>query len=229
MASYISESVNRNPLQWCFFTFPQCGTVTKSDFRNSLDPLGPYDFECYVQETHEDGNFHLHALVKFTTKITKSKILAHMKKTYPDDYKRHDFGRIKKNSSPWHAYQYLLKEDPSPLHYGTAPERNDPNRTRFAKLARDLGFESIEALSQHVEERRRRINEIDGKLLQCLANIEAYRCHYPLSLTWQHSEILRKFSKNFTLEFSGIDPNDENDKLHITSFIKSYFYPVINL
>lgn len=229
MASYISKSVNRNPLQWCFLTFPQCGTVTKSDFRNIMDPLGPYDFECYAQETHEDGNFHLHALVKFTNKITKSKILNHIKKTYPDDYKRIDVGRIVKNSSPWHAHQYILKEDPSPLHYGTAPERNDPNRTRFAKLARDLGFESIEALSQHVEERRRRISDLDGKILQCIANIEAYRCDYQLDITWQHAELIRKFSRNYTIEFSGIDPDDENDKLQITSFIKSYFEPKYNL
>lgn len=229
MASYISKSVNRNPLQWCFLTFPQCGSVTKSDFRDRMDSLGPYDFECFVQETHDDGNFHLHALVKFTNKITKSKILSHIKKTYPNDYKRIDVGRIAKHSTPWHAYQYLLKEDSNPLQYGTAPERNDPNRTRFTKLARDLGFESIEALSRYVEERRKRVNELDSKILQCFANIEAYKCHYPLKLSWQHEHLLCKFSKNHTIEFSGIDPEDENDKLQITSLINNYFEPIINL
>lgn len=229
MASYISKSVNRNPLQWCFLTFPQCGDVTKVDFRDRMDPLGPYEFECYVQETHEDGNFHLHALVKFTNKITKSKILNHIKKTYPNDYKRIDVGRIIRGSTPWNAHQYLLKEDPDPLTYGTAPERNDANRARFTKLARDLGFESVEALSEHVRQRRTTINEIDGKILQCIANIEAYKCHYPLELTWQHKDLLKKFSRNHTIEFSGIDLDDENDKLQVTSLINNYFEPVINL
>jgi hypothetical protein len=225
MSSYISTSVNRNALQWCFLTFPQSGQVTKQDFCDRMDPLGPYEFQCYVQETHQDGEPHLHALVKFTNKITKSKILAHLKKTYPNDYKRIDAGRIIKKSSPRCAYEYLLKEDTDPLTYGNVPERNDPCRTRLAKYARDLGFESVEALSRHVQDRNRRIDELDTKLLQCIYNIEHYA--YVSDLTWQEDLLLQMFEKNYTVKFSGINMDDDDDRLQ--SIINKFLEPGVEV
>lgn len=220
MSDYISTSVNRNPLQWCFLTFPQSGSVTKQDFCDRMDPLGPYEFHCYVQETHQDGQPHLHALVKFRKKITKSKILAHLKKTFPNDYKRIDAGRIKRASSPWHAHQYLLKEDPDPITYGNCPEPNNPNRTRVAKLARDLGFESIEALSQHVRTRNQRIDELDSQISQCIYNLETH--DYKSVYDWKDAELVRRFSKMHTIRFSGIDEDDDDT---LQNFISKFLHP----
>ena len=228
MSSYISTSSNRNPMNWCFLTFPQSQQVTKDDFHESIMPLGPFDFCCIARETHEDGSPHLHALVRFSVAKTKSKVLKYFKERYPDDYKRIDVGRIRRGSTPHHAYTYIIKEDPEPITIGKPPEHNDPQRARLNRFARDLGFVDLEALSLHVNRRRERINKLDSQLLQCIYNLEDYamRAPEPLELTWQEQDIVDQFSRNYTVEFSGILEN-ENRNVQCTKFIKKYLDPLV--
>lgn len=217
MSDYISTSANRNPMNWCFLTFPQSQQVSKEAFLESMTPLGPFTFSCVARETHEDGSPHLHALVRFVNALSKSKVLKYFKETYPDDYKRIDVGRIKRQSTPYHAYVYLTKEDPEPLISGDPPVHSDPFRARLNRIARDLGHSDLEALQLYVEQRRERINKLDRDLLQCIANIE----EHSLCPTWQEENIINLFSKNFTVEFSGILQN-ENHNVQCTKLINKY-------
>lgn len=228
MSSYISTSANRNPMNWCFLTFPQSQQVSKEMFLESMTPLGPFTFTCVARETHEDGSPHLHALVRFVNALSKSKVIKFFKETYPDDYKRIDVGRIKRQSSPYHAYVYLTKEDPEPLICGDPPVHNDPFRARLDRFARDLGHSNLEALQLYVDRRRERINKLDRDILQCIANIEAVNLQLdvPLELTWQEENIIHLFSKNFTVEFSGILQN-ENHNVQCTNLINKYKDPLV--
>lgn len=228
MSDYISTSANRNPMNWCFLTFPQSQQVTKDMFLESMSPLGPFTFTCVARETHEDGSPHLHALVRFVDAKSKSKVLRFFRQRYPDDYQRIDVGRIKRQSSPYHAYVYLTKEDPEPLICGEPPVNSDPFRARLNRIARDLGYSDLEALQLSVEQRRERINKLDRQLLQCIANIENLNCQLdePLELTWKEQEIIDLFSKNFTVEFSGILQN-ENRNVQCTKLIAKYLDPLV--
>ena len=215
-------------MNWCFLTFPQSQQVTKDMFLDSMTDLGPYEFVCVARETHEDGSPHLHALVRFKEAKSKSKVLKYLKVKYPDDYKRIDVGRIRRGSTPHHAYVYLTKEDPEPILIGDPPKSNDPQRARLTRLARDLGFVDLEALSLHVKQRRERINQLDRDLLQCIYNLEDYACRAPepLELTWQEEHLLDLFRKNYSVEFTGIL---QNEKLHVqcTKLINKYKDPLV--
>lgn len=195
-----------------------------------MSSLGPFTFTCVARETHEDGSPHLHALVRFVNALSKSKVLKFFKQTYPDDYKRIDVGRIRRGSTPYNAYVYLTKEDAEPLISGEPPTNSDPFRARLDRIARDLGYSNLEALSLHVARRRERINKLDRELLQCIANIEEYNSRIVdaplLELTWQEEEIVNLFSRNFTVEFSGILQNEKRN-VQCTKFINKYKDPLV--
>lgn len=225
MADYISTSINRNPLTWAFFTFPHSGVVTREGFLECIESKFPLCFYLVARESHKDGSPHLHALVKFITPVSKAKILSRLKDYYPLDNKRIDVGRIKKKSSPYSAHQYLLKEDTCPITYGPVPVRNDPCRTRFAKLARDRGFNSIEEWTESYETERKRTDVFDTEILQCIFNIEQYSSFYNIEIPWHDRELIRKFKLNWTTKYyTGltIDAKDRNDKLHVQHFINRY-------
>lgn len=225
---YISTSSNRSAHQWCFFTFPQCQQVTKENYLSVIRELGDLEFYCIVKESHEDGSPHLHALVKYVQPITKSKVINHLKKKYPDDYKRQHVGKICRKSTPWNAWQYLLKEDTNPLTDGEPPRQPNPHGAFIAKYLRDNGFESIEALSEHVRQRRELIDGLDRQLLRCIANIDHYMCDYVLEFSEADDMLIKKFRKNYSVEFSGIDISPDG-VVHVQNFIKRFIDPVINL
>jgi len=201
MTSYISTATNRNPLTWAFMTFPQSDLVTKDDLLATMQPLGPYVFYCFVIETHKDGQPHLHALVKFETPVSKSKILKHLKVAYPTKYKRIQVGRIVKNSSPYCAYQYLLKEDGNPLLYGPPPKKKSPFTGMINKFALDQGFPSVEAMLVHHTSYRKSIDSINTQLLLCIHNIDSYSSLYPFTLPYPECDIYSQFV-NFDYDIS---------------------------
>ena len=98
---------NRNPIKQVFITYPQSLGVSKHDFRDKLLRFEP-DFYHIVQETHEDGNPHLHAVLRFKNKYSKPFILKYFKEQYPESYKRIDVQTVR---SIKHALTYLSKED----------------------------------------------------------------------------------------------------------------------
>lgn len=230
---YISESQDRNPFKWLFYTFPKCGEVTRQDIVDVLASQYQTDFYCVSAETHKDGTPHLHALINYRKPISKAKILKILKNKYPNDWKRQQFGRIRKNSTPWHAHQYILKEDPDPITYGSSPQRPKCVGTNTDRLANGLGFDSIEALQRHVDRRRSRYREIDTKIIQCIRNIEEYSLLYDIELPMYARNIIDLFTANpeynldfsFSLFNSGINLDDEADAYNVQKFIKNYYYP----
>ena len=101
----------RNPIKQWFYTFPQT-TVTKTEFRDKLDEIHTMKYYKIVQETHENGGKHLHAVVVCKKPISKSKILKKIKLIYPNDYKRLDVQPVRSIND---SLTYLSKEDTCPL------------------------------------------------------------------------------------------------------------------
>jgi len=236
MAQHISDSDGRHPFQWCFYTFPKSRNVSKEDVVK-LMTFQPFDFYCVAAETHEDGSPHIHALIHYEKPITKSKIKKHVIKQYPDDWKRQQFGRIRKNSSAWHAHQYILKEDPLPITYGPSPQRSNAQRDRVHNYVARLGYDSIDRFDRALSERRASYAEIDSQILQCIRNIEEYNAYYPLELPLFARDIIRLFVEpsdfnldlSFTLFNSGLSLNDETSMYNVQKFISLFFYPTFIL
>lgn len=149
-------TTNRNPLKQLFITFPK-STVDKSIFRDSLLVFDP-DYYKIVEEKHQDGSPHLHAVLRLKKKLTKSKVLKKLKESYPEDYKRIDVQSVR---SIKHALAYLSKEDPNPLTTGEFKSNRDPQGNMYLKFIRELGYDTLEELiagtsyRQDLEERFR--------------------------------------------------------------------------
>lgn len=101
---------NRNPISQWFITFPQCGTVTKQDLA-----LPEYVWAAVAQESHEDGQPHLHALVSLSTKMTLSEMKRFYDDHYPNDCKRIHYKPTRNLGA---SATYICKEDKEPLLMG---------------------------------------------------------------------------------------------------------------
>lgn len=132
---------NRNPVKQLFITFPK-STVDKHTFRDSLLKFSP-DYYKVVEERHKDGTPHLHAIVRFKNKYSKSFVLKKFKEDYPNEYKRID---VKPVRSIKQSIKYLSKEDPNPLTTGEFISARNPQRNYLNSVARFFGFKSLEDL-----------------------------------------------------------------------------------
>lgn len=160
---------NRNPMKQYFYTFPQT-TVTKIEFRDALQKIHTMKYYKIVQETHEDGGKHLHAVVVAKKPIAKSKILKALKEIYPKDNKRID---VQPTRSPKDSIAYLSKEDTCPLE--SAEKYVDPRNPRnsfILSVARQWGFPSVETFNNHMRQQYERQNEIDNKMLHIIFELE---------------------------------------------------------
>lgn len=101
---------NRNPVKQLFITFPK-SNIDKHTFRDALLRFEP-EYYKVVEEKHKDGTPHLHAVIKFKNKYSKSFIIKYFKEKYPNDYKRIDVQIVR---SIQKSLEYLSKEDTSPL------------------------------------------------------------------------------------------------------------------
>lgn len=89
-----------------FLTYPQCN-ASKQQLKEFLDTKGRVIYVLIGQETHEDGNFHLHALVTFEKKINvKSKKFFDFSGFHPNVQAAKNIPAIK---------NYISKEDKEPL------------------------------------------------------------------------------------------------------------------
>jgi len=131
---------NRNPVKRIFITWPQTKT-TKQELLDFLMSKFNIQYLLISQETHEDGGKHLHACVLTNNPYSTGHILKKFKSNYPDEYKR---VHVKPCRSFPHANEYLFKEDPDPLVFGTLPKDQDPAEKRYrrclAALCHDRSF-----------------------------------------------------------------------------------------
>lgn len=116
---------NRNPLKQFMITFPQSGDTLKEEFTNSMPDA---TYACCAQEKHKDGNNHLHLVIVFEKKITKSGLLKHIARAYPNFSKSIHVGPIR---SLKHSLDYINKEDTTVYEKGTIPNRK---RVKFKNL-----------------------------------------------------------------------------------------------
>lgn len=134
-------TTNRNPLKRMFITFPQTETDKKL-FYQSICIKFPTDYSLTAQESHLDGNHHLHSALIFTKSVSKSRVLNHLKGVYPDDWKRIT---VESMRSINHSVEYLQKEDLNPYTTGKLPKTKDSKRLEclkwyqeFIKLGQDI-------------------------------------------------------------------------------------------
>ena len=126
---------NRNKIKQWFITYPQW-KEDKITVRDTI--IKNFNIEYYkiCRETHEDGNFHYHLVLKFRNSISKAQLLKSFKNMYPNNNKRIDAKPVR---SPKHAIQYCSKEDPNPLETagGYVTKRN-PKNAMLTKFVRQL-------------------------------------------------------------------------------------------
>lgn len=89
-----------------FLTYPQC-PLEKQEALNILTSKLPVEQHCVAQETHEDGNKHLHILLIFTHKYnTTNERAFDLNEHHPN---------IQRPRSQTAVHKYCHKEDESPL------------------------------------------------------------------------------------------------------------------
>ncbi len=104
----MTKIANRNKVKMWFITFPHSGSYTPEIFCNTL-----FNRErCItgvagVQETHDDGEPHIHLNVKLEFPLTKSQILNSCRIKFPNDYKRID---LRPTRQRYDKADYLHKE-----------------------------------------------------------------------------------------------------------------------
>lgn len=176
---------NRNPVKQLFITFPH-STVDKQTFRDTLLRFDP-DYYKVCEEKHKDGTPHLHAVVRFKNKYSKTFILNYYKELYPDDYKRID---IKPIRSIKNAINYLSKEDGDPLESGPFSDHRNPQRSLGTKFARELGYNTIQELANAYTKEQAEIQDSLGKIIEYHRYFSSYPEYSP------PFEILRRMDKN---------------------------------
>lgn len=117
IAALKPETTNSKPRYQCknwFLTFPQCELPKETVLErllacDAVEVVGA----VLAQETHEDGNHHIHIALWLKKTV----------KLYVDYWdrltgKHGDYSRMRNQLA---SYKYCHKEDPAPLEYGTIP------------------------------------------------------------------------------------------------------------
>jgi len=117
-----NESIHPLPKQFrinaksFFLTYPQC-PLQKEELKTFLDTKGRIVYTIIGRETHEDGHYHLHALVTYETKLNVKR------QTFFDFNGYHPNTQAAKNIPA--LKNYISKEDQSPLIFSIEPEDID--------------------------------------------------------------------------------------------------------
>jgi hypothetical protein len=160
---------NRNPIKQWFYTFPQTN-LSKIDFRNSLIEVHSMKYFKIVQETHSDGNTHLHAVVQTTKPLPKSAILKKLKIIYPNDYKRIDVQPVR--SIP-QTLNYLSKEDKHPLEsIQPFKDARNPHAAFNLRMVKKWGFPSVETFTAHMKEEKEKQCKLEKEYLARVFELE---------------------------------------------------------
>lgn len=156
---------NRNPVKQLFITFPH-SNVDKCTFRDDLLVFDP-EYYKVCEEKHKDGSPHLHAVIKFKNKYSKSHVLKKFKEKYPEDYKRID---VKPVRSIKNSIAYLSKEDDNPLESKTPyTESRNPQHNFLNQFARELGYNSAVHLRESHEIEQKLYNQQEQEILEFIA------------------------------------------------------------
>ncbi len=176
----MSHSTNRHPIQKFFVTFPKSGELTKTEFLKCCKELHlTYYIVC--KETHEDGSPHLHALLWFHSKKTKSRLLKFFKEKYPNDNKRIHVESVRNFKA---TIEYCKKEDSQYLESPGGPPKRPYKypawmvsacKQHFKQHPADMASE-YRAETLRLENRKREIDKILLKILLDFPN-SASQCH----------------------------------------------------
>ena len=176
----MSHSTNRHPIQKFFVTFPKSGELTKAEFLKCCKELHlTYYIVC--KETHEDGSPHLHALLWFHSKKTKSRLLKFFKEKYPNDNKRIHVESVRNFKA---TIEYCKKEDSQYLESPGGPPKRPYKypawmvsacKQHFKQHPADMASE-YRAETLRLENRKREIDKILPKILLDFPN-SASQCH----------------------------------------------------
>lgn len=160
---------NRNKCKQWFYTFPQT-QMTKHEFRENLQKCHPMKNYHIVQETHKDGNLHLHAVIILKSPISKAQILKNWKLILPNDYKRLQFNPTK---SPTGSLEYLSKEDKDPLESAEpVKSAQNPYNSFNQRMANQWGFRTITEFQNHMNEYRKVKQERDSEIVELIFKFE---------------------------------------------------------
>jgi len=95
-------------------TYSQTGTLTKEEVFFTLKERFNIELHCLGQESHDDGGWHIHVLLKFNKKIDKRgddifDIFDGTNNYHPN------ISPVKRGKTNWErAHEYVEKEDPCP-------------------------------------------------------------------------------------------------------------------
>lgn len=178
---------NRNPVKQLFITFPH-STVDKCIFRDDLLRFEP-DYYKVCEEKHKDGSPHLHAVVRFKNKYSKSFVLKYFKEKYPEDYKRID---VKPVRSIKKSITYLSKEDANPLESGPYEDNRKPINNMYTSFARKMGYKTVQECIDARTEYLAMINNLKRLVLEKDKVYFDYKIDLPYSIIKIKSNLFDK-------------------------------------
>lgn len=114
-----------------FLTYPQCN-ATKEDLKTFLDTKGRTTYLLIGRETHEDGAYHLHALVTYERKLNVKR------QNYFDFQEYHPNIQAARNLQA--VKTYIQKEDTEPLIVSNQSEDDDDNLYDLARVTPEENF-----------------------------------------------------------------------------------------
>lgn len=96
-------------------TYSRTGELTREEVLFTLQERFPVDEFCVASELHEDGGYHIHALIKFKGKLDRRG--ADLFDINDGTTVHHpNISPVKRGMANWQrAHDYVLKEDPCPL------------------------------------------------------------------------------------------------------------------
>lgn len=129
---------NRNPIRNYFITFPKCNG-SKEDFVHKVFPKENVNRCSVFEEKHEDGSPHYHLIIQLNKGIPWKKVVDLYVEHYPNDYKRIQIQKMRKEYDTASLYLTDPKKvkyiDPSPYVYGLAPVgRSELRKRRIMKI-----------------------------------------------------------------------------------------------
>lgn len=101
--------------QRVLLTYPQCDALTKEDVLFTLQERYHIELHCVAEETHRDEGRHIHALLKFKSKLNERgadcfDVNDGVKQYHPN------IKSVARGKAHWEkAHEYVEKEDPTPL------------------------------------------------------------------------------------------------------------------
>lgn len=146
---------NRNKIRQWFITFPTWEKNSVDEKKTIVDQINrlltkqgqpKLVYFCIAEETHADGQFHYHLVLKLKNGWSKASMLKFFKNRYPQRYKRIDIKAVRSLKA---SLRYIRKEDTSPWETsgGYVESRNPYNYAQAQILkewAQMFGYPTID-------------------------------------------------------------------------------------